>query len=149
MASVSKYVRNQQRQKLVKEKEHLLKDSKKKLANACKRSQYIKIIENINNKLKATNLSADQIKNLKHELNIYEKKVNEIPELSYSEIWNLQFEMNKIGKELCRTRVRNRCSIPTCARPRGILTRFGLCRNHVREFACKGELPGNIYKVSW
>jgi small subunit ribosomal protein S14 len=43
-------------------------------------------------------------------------------------------------------RVRNRCSI--CARSRGYMRRFDLCRVCFREQALKGNLPG-VVKSSW
>ncbi len=42
--------------------------------------------------------------------------------------------------------VRNRCKL--CARPRGYIRRFGLCRICFRELALKGEIPG-VRKASW
>jgi small subunit ribosomal protein S14 len=44
------------------------------------------------------------------------------------------------------TRVRNRCS--RCARPRGYIRRFGLCRICFRELALEGKIPG-VVKSSW
>jgi small subunit ribosomal protein S14 len=43
-------------------------------------------------------------------------------------------------------RVRNRCSI--CARPRGYMRRFDLCRICFRDQALRGNLPG-VVKSSW
>jgi small subunit ribosomal protein S14 len=42
--------------------------------------------------------------------------------------------------------VRNRCM--RCARPRGYIRRFGLCRICFRELALAGKLPG-VKKSSW
>jgi small subunit ribosomal protein S14 len=44
------------------------------------------------------------------------------------------------------TRVRNRCKV--CARPRGYMRRFGLCRICFRELALQGKIPG-VVKASW
>ena len=44
------------------------------------------------------------------------------------------------------SRIRNRCSIT--GRPRGVYRKFGLCRNKLREFAMRGEVPG-MTKASW
>lgn len=41
---------------------------------------------------------------------------------------------------------RNRCSV--CARPRGFLRFFGVCRICFRVLACSGNLPG-VKKSSW
>ncbi|HBZ01593.1 MAG TPA: type Z 30S ribosomal protein S14 [candidate division Zixibacteria bacterium] len=40
----------------------------------------------------------------------------------------------------------NRCR--RCGRPRGYLSKFGLCRICFRELALSGEIPG-ITKASW
>ncbi|MDO9085326.1 MAG: type Z 30S ribosomal protein S14 [Anaerolineaceae bacterium] len=42
--------------------------------------------------------------------------------------------------------VRNRCT--KCARPRGYIRRFGLCRICFRELSLEGQIPG-IKKSSW
>ncbi|HRE48402.1 MAG TPA: 30S ribosomal protein S14 [Aggregatilineales bacterium] len=53
-----------------------------------------------------------------------------------------------------KVRVRNRCqhidprSGKVCGRPRGYISRFGLCRIHFRELALEGKLPG-VVKSSW
>jgi small subunit ribosomal protein S14 len=51
-------------------------------------------------------------------------------------------------------RVRHRCQYvnpntgKTCGRPRGYMSRFGLCRIHFRELALQGKIPG-VVKSSW
>jgi small subunit ribosomal protein S14 len=51
-------------------------------------------------------------------------------------------------------RVRNRCQFinpntgKVCGRPRGYMSRFGLCRIHFRELALQGKIPG-VVKSSW
>ena len=53
-----------------------------------------------------------------------------------------------------KTRVRNRCQIvdpnsgKICGRPRGYISRFGLCRIHFREMSLQGKIPG-VVKSSW
>ena len=44
------------------------------------------------------------------------------------------------------SRLRNRCQLT--GRPRGVFRKFGLCRNKIREFALRGEIPG-VTKASW
>ena len=44
------------------------------------------------------------------------------------------------------TRAYNRCSL--CARPRGYMRDFGMCRCCFRELAEKGQIPG-LRKSSW
>ncbi|MBE0690056.1 MAG: type Z 30S ribosomal protein S14 [Anaerolineae bacterium] len=58
------------------------------------------------------------------------------------------------GRRKYRVRVRNRCQFvdpnsgKICGRPRGYISRFGLCRIHFRELALKGQIPG-VVKSSW
>jgi small subunit ribosomal protein S14 len=58
------------------------------------------------------------------------------------------------GRRKFKVRVRHRCqyidpySGKVCGRPRGYLSRFGLCRIHFRELALQGKIPG-VVKSSW
>lgn len=54
-----------------------------------------------------------------------------------------KFTNPKTGRSV---RERNRCNI--CGRPRGYLSKFGLCRLCFRGLALKGEIPG-VVKSSW
>ncbi len=45
-----------------------------------------------------------------------------------------------------KVRSYNRCA--HCARPRGYLRKFSLCRICLRFFALRGEVPG-VVKASW
>ncbi|MBF0611089.1 MAG: type Z 30S ribosomal protein S14 [Magnetococcales bacterium] len=44
--------------------------------------------------------------------------------------------------------VRNYHRCNRCARPRGYLRKFGLCRICLRQLALRGEVPG-VIKASW
>jgi small subunit ribosomal protein S14 len=55
-----------------------------------------------------------------------------------------QFEA--LPRDSSQGRLRNRCQIT--GRPRGVFRKFGLCRNKIREYAMKGEIPG-VVKASW
>ena len=44
------------------------------------------------------------------------------------------------------SRHRNRCALT--GRPRGVCSKFGLCRMKLREIAMRGEVPG-MTKASW
>ena len=44
------------------------------------------------------------------------------------------------------SRQRNRCALT--GRPRGVFSKFGLCRMKLREIAMRGEVPG-VTKASW
>ena len=45
-----------------------------------------------------------------------------------------------------KIRQRNRCQL--CGRPRGYLSKFGLCRLCFRAYALRGEIAG-VTKASW
>jgi small subunit ribosomal protein S14 len=51
-----------------------------------------------------------------------------------------------LPRDSSQVRLRNRCQIT--GRPRGVFRKFGLCRNKIREYAMKGEIPG-LVKASW
>jgi small subunit ribosomal protein S14 len=51
---------------------------------------------------------------------------------------------NKKPKYACRHR--NRCW--RCGRPRGFLSKYGICRLCFRQLALNGEIPG-VTKSSW
>lgn len=54
--------------------------------------------------------------------------------------------LQSMPRNASETRLRNRCQLT--GRPRGVFRKFGLCRNMIREFAMKGEVPG-VVKASW
>lgn len=56
----------------------------------------------------------------------------------------LKFQL--LPRNASPSRVRNRCELT--GRPRGVFRKFGMCRNKIREFAFKGEIPG-VVKASW
>lgn len=57
-----------------------------------------------------------------------------------------QVKLQKLPRNSCPTRFRNRCSIT--GRPRAYLRKFGLCRIKFRELALTGQIPG-VTKSSW
>jgi small subunit ribosomal protein S14 len=54
--------------------------------------------------------------------------------------------LQKLPRNSSPTRVRNRCS--QTGRGRGVYSKFGLCRNVLRQLALEGKIPG-IRKASW
>lgn len=54
--------------------------------------------------------------------------------------------LQSLPRNASECRLRNRCQIT--GRPRGVFRKFGLCRNKIREYAMKGEIPG-VVKASW
>lgn len=57
-----------------------------------------------------------------------------------------RLKLQTLPRNASESRLRNRCQIT--GRPRGVFRKFGLCRNMIREFAMKGEIPG-VVKASW
>lgn len=55
-------------------------------------------------------------------------------------------KLAKMPRDTNSIRVRNRCTLT--GRPRGVYSKFGLCRIELRGRAMKGELPG-VTKSSW
>ena len=52
----------------------------------------------------------------------------------------------KMPRDTNPIRIRNRCALT--GRPRGVYSKFGLCRMELRDRAMRGELPG-VTKSSW
>lgn len=57
-----------------------------------------------------------------------------------------RLKLQTLPRNASESRLRNRCQIT--GRPRGVFRKFGLCRNMIREYAMKGEIPG-VVKASW
>jgi small subunit ribosomal protein S14 len=57
-----------------------------------------------------------------------------------------RMKLQALPRNASESRLRNRCQLT--GRPRGVFRKFGLCRNKIREFAMKGEIPG-VVKASW
>ena len=55
-------------------------------------------------------------------------------------------ELQKLPKNSCKVRMRNRCKIT--GRPRGYMSTFGVSRVTFRDMALFGLIPG-ITKASW
>jgi len=67
-------------------------------------------------------------------------------DLPLEERFALVVKLAQLPRNSAAIRVRNRCALT--GRPRGILKKFMLSRNMVRDLAGKGCLPG-IVKASW
>ncbi len=57
-----------------------------------------------------------------------------------------RLKLQELPRNANPTRLRNRCAIT--GRPRGVVRKFGLGRNKLREYAMRGEIPG-MQKASW
>lgn len=85
-------------------------------------------------------------------INRYSKKRAELRaravdmKLSEEERHEARTKLNKLPKNSCPTRARNRCQLT--GRPRGYIGKFGLCRNEFRRLASFGQIPG-VTKSSW
>ncbi len=60
--------------------------------------------------------------------------------------WDAQQKLQSLPRDSSPVRQRNRCRIT--GRPHGVYSKFGLCRNKLREAAMRGEVPG-LVKASW
>jgi small subunit ribosomal protein S14 len=67
-------------------------------------------------------------------------------ELSIEDRIAARTQLESLPRDSSECRLRNRCQIT--GRPRGVFRKFGLCRNKIREYAMKGEIPG-VVKASW
>lgn len=74
------------------------------------------------------------------------KAIIDDPARSAEERMNARLKLQALPRNANPTRLRNRCKLT--GRPRGVFRKFGLCRNKIREFAMRGEIPG-IIKASW
>lgn len=54
--------------------------------------------------------------------------------------------LDKLPRSSSAVRLRSRCKLT--GRPRGYMSKFGLCRNQFRQLAADGKIPG-LTKASW
>lgn len=54
--------------------------------------------------------------------------------------------LQKLPRNSSPSRVRNRCSLT--GRGRGVYSKYGICRNVLRDMALEGKIPG-LRKASW
>lgn len=73
------------------------------------------------------------------------KKVRD-EKLSEEERFEAQLKLQKLPRNSCENRVRNRCGLT--GRGRGVLSDFNLSRIKFRELAHRGMIPG-VTKSSW
>ncbi|MFT5083534.1 MAG: small subunit ribosomal protein S14 [Lentisphaeria bacterium] len=62
------------------------------------------------------------------------------------QVWEAAQKLQKLPRDGSPVRQRNRCRIT--GRPHGVYSKFGLCRNKLREAAMRGDVPG-LVKASW
>jgi len=66
--------------------------------------------------------------------------------LSDEERSEARLKYQQLPRNASPSRQRNRCALT--GRPRGVFSKFGLCRNKLREYIMRGEVPG-VTKASW
>lgn len=54
--------------------------------------------------------------------------------------------LDKLPRSSSKVRLHSRCKLT--GRPRGYMSKFGICRNQFRQLASEGKIPG-ITKASW
>ena len=54
--------------------------------------------------------------------------------------------LDKLPRNSSAVRMKSRCRLT--GRPRGYLSKFGICRNQFRQLASDGKIPG-VTKASW
>jgi small subunit ribosomal protein S14 len=74
------------------------------------------------------------------------KKTISSPNSEPEEIEKAFVALQKLPRNSSAVRIRSRCLLT--GRPRGVLTRFGLCRNEFRRLAHEGQITG-VTKSSW
>ncbi|BBA84680.1 30S ribosomal protein S14 [endosymbiont of Euscepes postfasciatus] len=77
---------------------------------------------------------------------LYLKKIISNKNIQEKERWESMLKLQKLPKNSCKIRIRNRCYIT--GRSRSYLRRFGLSRIKLREMAMLGLIPG-LKKSSW
>lgn len=68
------------------------------------------------------------------------------PKLPLEQRIAAQQALQKLPRDASPVRQRNRCALS--GRPRGVYSKFGLCRNQLREATMRGDVPG-LRKASW
>lgn len=74
------------------------------------------------------------------------RKVLKDVSASYDAKMAAQEALQKMPRDSCPVRYRNRCRIT--GRPRGVFRRFGISRNFIRDLSMFGQIPG-VTKSSW
>jgi small subunit ribosomal protein S14 len=54
--------------------------------------------------------------------------------------------LDKLPRSSSAVRIKTRCKLT--GRPRGYMSKFGICRNQFRQLAAEGKIPG-VTKASW
>ena len=74
------------------------------------------------------------------------KKIIKDPSSTLEQIDEAVLKLQKMPRDSSSSRKVNRCRIT--GRPHAVYSKFGLCRNKLREAAMRGDVPG-LVKSSW
>lgn len=74
------------------------------------------------------------------------KQIIQNPNSSFDDKDSAQIQLQKLPRDSCAARLRNRCNLT--GRPHGYYRKFGLGRNKLRESTMRGDVPG-LVKASW
>lgn len=74
------------------------------------------------------------------------KKIISNPDADPEEVEVAFVALQKLPRNSSPVRIRKRCVLT--GRPRGVLSRFGLCRNEFRRLSHEGQIVG-VTKSSW
>lgn len=74
------------------------------------------------------------------------KKTISNPDADVEEVEQAFVALQKLPRNSSAVRIRKRCVLT--GRPRGVLSRFGLCRNEFRRLSHEGQIVG-VTKSSW
>ena len=68
------------------------------------------------------------------------------PNASFEERMEAVQQLQKLPRDASPTRGQRRCRVT--GRPHAVYRKFGLCRNKLREYTMRGDVPG-LHKASW
>ena len=74
------------------------------------------------------------------------KKIIKDPASSHEQIDEAVLKLQKMPRDSSKSRKVKRCRLT--GRPHAVYSKFGLCRNKLREAAMRGDVPG-LVKSSW
>jgi small subunit ribosomal protein S14 len=74
------------------------------------------------------------------------KKIIKDPASTHEQIDAAVLQMQKLPRDASPARQMKRCRLT--GRPHAVYSKFGLCRNKLREAAMRGDVPG-LVKSSW
>lgn len=74
------------------------------------------------------------------------KAIIKDPKSSDEDRWTATLKLQSLPRDSSPVRQQRRCRLT--GRPHAVYRKFGLCRNKLREYAMRGQVPG-VVKSSW